>query len=118
VPQQPRYEEDRFNYRDDLIRNEHEQQMMIMQQQDQQMDGVLHTVVNMKNIALTMNTELDDQSRLLQNLDEKVDTSGSRLKAAQTRLNNFIKVNSKDKTFWCIVLLSIVVVILLITLFL
>lgn len=104
------------NYRDDVIRDEHEQQMMVMRRQDDQLDGVLNTVTNMKNIALTINTELDDQAVLLRNLDDKVDTTQGRLKAAQTRLQNFMKQNLNDKTGWCILILSVIVIILLLML--
>lgn len=46
-----------------LIRGEEQQQQMIMQQQDEQLDQVYSTVINMKNIAQTINTELDDQQQ-------------------------------------------------------
>lgn len=65
-----------------------------MQQQDDQLDQVLHTVVNMKNIAQTMNTELDDQQQLLDKMDEKVEYSDSRLKNAQKRLEQLMKDNN------------------------
>lgn len=41
----------------------HQQQQMIMQDQDEALDNVYSTVVNMKNIAATMNDELDGQAR-------------------------------------------------------
>ncbi|KAI3654044.1 hypothetical protein MP228_000763 [Amoeboaphelidium protococcarum] len=96
-----------------MIQNEGDQQQLFMQRQDEQLDSVLHTVVNIKNIANTMNTELDDQQILLDRLDEKVDSSGNRLRAAQKRLDQLLKANGTDmKTFMCIVVLVIIVIIL------
>lgn len=64
-----------------------------MQEQDQQLDGVMHTVLNMREIATTMNTELQDQSMLLDDLDEHVDRTSSKLQKAMKRMNHFIKQN-------------------------
>ena len=47
---------------DDFVQNEHAQQQMIMREQDQQLDHVMHTVVNMKHMASTINNELDGQA--------------------------------------------------------
>lgn len=66
---------------------------MLMQEQDQQLDGVMHTVLNMREIATTMNAELQDQSMLLDDLDEHVDRTSSRLQKAMKRMNHFIKQN-------------------------
>lgn len=64
-----------------------------MQEQDQQLDGVMHTVLNMREIATTMNTELEDQSMLLDDLDGHVDRTSSTLQKAMKRMNHFIKQN-------------------------
>ena len=102
-----------------------------MQQQDEQLDQVLHTVVNMKSIAQTINTELEDQQQLLGRMEEKVDTSDNRLKLAQKRLEKIMKDNNSGfcvlyiflhkliivvdkRSMWCIVILSVIVVLLLV----
>jgi hypothetical protein len=64
-----------------------------MQEQDQQLDGITHTVINMRGIAQTMNTELQDQSMLLDDLDEHVDRTSGSLQKAMRRMNHFIKQN-------------------------
>jgi len=67
-----------------------------MQEQDQQLDGVMHTVLNMRDIASTMNDELQDQSLLLDDLDEHVDRTAGGLQKAMTRMNRFIKDNEGE----------------------
>lgn len=64
-----------------------------MQEQDQQLDGVMHTVLNMREIATVMNDELQDQSMLLDDLDEHVDRTSGRLQKTMKRMNKFIKDN-------------------------
>ncbi|RUS20265.1 t-SNARE [Endogone sp. FLAS-F59071] len=44
-----------------FIDSESGQQAILMQEQDDQLDGISGTLVNMKEIAVTMNQEVDDQ---------------------------------------------------------
>ncbi|CAO3574837.1 unnamed protein product [Mortierella alpina] len=97
-----------------FVEQEAQQQQMLMQEQDQQLDGVMHTVLNMRDIASTMNTELADQSMLLDDLDEHVDRTAGSLQKAMRRMNHFIKQNEETKSSCCIGILIIVLIILLI----
>ncbi|KAF9937257.1 hypothetical protein BGZ75_009978 [Mortierella antarctica] len=97
-----------------FVEQEAQQQQMLMQEQDQQLDGVMHTVLNMRDIASTMNTELADQSMLLDDLDEHVDRTAGSLQKAMKRMNHFIKQNEETKSSCCIGILIIVLIILLI----
>ncbi|KAG0248804.1 hypothetical protein BG011_009905, partial [Mortierella polycephala] len=76
-----------------FVEQEAQQQQMLLQEQDQQLDGVMHTVLNMRGIATTMNSELEDQSMLLDDLDEHVDRTQGSLQTAMKRMNHFIKQN-------------------------
>ncbi|KAG0352480.1 t-SNARE [Gamsiella multidivaricata] len=97
-----------------FIEQEALQQQMLMQEQDQQLDGVMHTVLNMREIATTMNGELQDQSMLLDDLDEHVDRTSGSLQKAMKRMNHFIKQNEESKSSCCIGILIMVLIILLI----
>ena len=89
------------------------QQELIMRDQDQQLDQVYHTVVNMKNIAKEMGQELESQEVLIDNMSQKVDGTNDRLRAAQNRIKQILQAEGVDnKTFWIIVALSLVVLIL------
>ncbi|ORZ06786.1 t-SNARE [Lobosporangium transversale] len=68
-------------------------QFILMQEQDQQLDSVMHTVLNIREIATTMNGELQDQTMLLDDLDEHVDRTSGNLQKAMRRMNRFIKQN-------------------------
>lgn len=65
-----------------------------------------------------MNQEVDEQGVLIDRLDTTVETSGTKMRAAQKRLDQLLKANGTDiKQMCCIVVLIIVVLILFITLF-
>ncbi|KAF9926896.1 hypothetical protein FBU30_003617 [Linnemannia zychae] len=97
-----------------FVEQEALQQQILMQEQDQQLDGVMHTVLNMREIATTMNGELADQSMLLDDLDEHVDRTSGSLQKAMKRMNHFIKQNEETKASCCIGILIIVLIILLV----
>ncbi|KAF9327093.1 camp-dependent protein kinase catalytic subunit [Podila minutissima] len=97
-----------------FIEQEAQQQQILMQEQDQQLDGVMHTVLNMREIATVMNDELQDQSILLDDLDEHVDRTSGRLQKTMKRMNKFIKDNEETKSTCCIGILIVVLIILLI----
>ncbi|KAF9182199.1 hypothetical protein BGZ51_004884 [Haplosporangium sp. Z 767] len=97
-----------------FVEQEAQQQQMLFQEQDQQLDGVMHTVLNMRDIATTMNSELEDQSMLLDDLDEHVDRTQGSLQNAMKRMNHFIKQNEETKSTCCIGILIIVLIIMLI----
>jgi hypothetical protein len=46
-----------------LIESEQRQQMQLLQNQDKEIEAVASTVVNLKEIAVVMGNELDEQSR-------------------------------------------------------
>ncbi|KAF9124604.1 hypothetical protein BGW39_008090 [Mortierella sp. 14UC] len=97
-----------------FVEQEAMQQQILLQEQDQQLDGVMHTVLNMREIASTMNDELADQSILLDDLDEHVDRTSGSLQKAMKRMNHFIKANEETKASCCIGILIMVLIILLI----
>ncbi|KAF8984846.1 hypothetical protein BGZ46_006788 [Entomortierella lignicola] len=97
-----------------FVEQEAQQQQILLQEQDQQLDGVMTTVINMREIATTMNGELQDQSMLLDDLDEHVDRTSGSLQKAMRRMNHFIKQNEESKSSCCIGILIIVLIILLV----
>ncbi|KAK4341881.1 hypothetical protein RND71_037697 [Anisodus tanguticus] len=54
-------------------------QQQIMQEQDEGLESLEETVMSTKHIALAVNEELGLQTRLIDNLDEHVDVTDSRL---------------------------------------
>ncbi|KAL7217884.1 hypothetical protein ACSBR2_011168 [Camellia fascicularis] len=61
-------------------------QRQIMKEQDEGLDKLEETVISTKHIALAVNEELDLHTRLIDNLDQHVDVTDSRLKRVQKNL--------------------------------
>ncbi|KAJ1527365.1 Syntaxin-6, partial [Nowakowskiella sp. JEL0078] len=77
-----------------FVENEQHTQAMIMRQQDDQLDGVLNTVHGLKEVAHVMGRELDDQTHLLGDLENQVDTTQGKLQLGIKRLREIIKTNA------------------------
>jgi len=87
------------------MENEQRHQQLLLQEQNEAMDDVLGTVYNMKEIARTMNNELDDQQGLLQELEEDVDNTTSHLSSARRRLDKIVDSNDYSScTLLCIII--------------
>ncbi|KAI4348558.1 hypothetical protein L6164_009268 [Bauhinia variegata] len=61
-------------------------QRQIIKEQDGDLEKLEETVVSTKHIALAVNEELGLQTRLLDNIDQHVDSTNSRLQTVQKRL--------------------------------
>ncbi|KAL7750207.1 hypothetical protein RI367_004380 [Sorochytrium milnesiophthora] len=97
-----------------FIEDESSRQQLVMRQQDEQLEGVLGTVTTLKNVALTMGQELDDQVGLLREVDDHVDNTQSKLKSAMARMNVILKSGNDTKSTCCIGILVVVLVVLLV----
>jgi len=61
-------------------------QRQVMKEQDEGLDKLEETVISTKHIALAVNEELDLHARLIDNLDQHVDVTDSRLQRVQRNL--------------------------------
>lgn len=100
-----------------FIEKESGTQAQILKDQDREIQTVASTVVNLKEIATVMGNELDEQSRLIDHLEHKVDTTTNNMDSGLKRMKEFINANADTKQQLCIVGLIILLVILLVLLF-
>jgi len=95
-------------------------QTTIVNEQDRHIEDLSHIVSKQKAVAIAISNELDDQKVLLDDLDNKIDKSDSKLKKTGRRL--FDVSISEAKTAWsfcCILILFLVLIgILLLVIFL
>ncbi|KAJ3241329.1 Syntaxin-6 [Chytriomyces hyalinus] len=87
------------NNADMFIGREQGMQQQIMRQQDEQLVGVMSTVGTLKEVAIVMNQELDDQTALLQDLDVQVEGTQDKMDMGMKRLKDFIQANAGDDPF-------------------
>ncbi len=71
----------------------------------------------LQHIALTIGEEVDLHTRLLEELDEDVDVTHTRLRAATKRIRHVLKHSSNWKGGLCIFLLIVMLTLLLLVVF-
>ncbi|RUS12788.1 hypothetical protein BC938DRAFT_478424, partial [Jimgerdemannia flammicorona] len=74
-----------------FIENDSGQQAILMREQDDQLEGISVTLVNMKETASTMHQEIDDQVILLEEMESHVDHTSDRLKKAMKKVVYILK---------------------------
>ncbi|KAG0173199.1 Syntaxin-6 [Apophysomyces sp. BC1034] len=97
-----------------FIEDQGQQQAIMMEQQDVHLENMSGTLVNLKEIAGTMNREIDDHVVLLDELGDQVDRTEGRLKRAMHRVTDILKKEEESKSGYCICCLIIVLIILLV----
>ncbi|CAI9784119.1 unnamed protein product [Fraxinus pennsylvanica] len=87
-------------------------QRQIIKEQDEGLEKLEETVMSTKHIALAVNEELDLHTRLIDNLDQHVDVTDSRLQRVQKRLAILNKRTKAGCSCFCLLLSVIGIVIL------
>ncbi|XP_052207550.1 syntaxin-52-like isoform X2 [Diospyros lotus] len=87
-------------------------QRQIMKEQDEGLEKLEETVISTKHIALAVNEELDLHTRLIDNLEQHVDVTDSRLQRVQKKLAILNKRTKGGCSCPCL-LLSVVGIVLL-----
>jgi chromosome segregation ATPase len=89
LPDPDSFEEDEDNY----AQFEQEQQMQIMHDQDEALDGVFRTVGNLRMQADDMGRELEEQGEMLKDVDTVADRVGGKLQTGMKKVGFIIKKN-------------------------
>lgn len=92
-------------------------QQEIMSQQDRDLESLEHSVAGTKHIALQINEETTLHNRLLEDLDEEVSATSSRMKAAQRRLRQVMRKGASCKTQLFVFLVALIFVVAIIIAF-
>ncbi|KAK3081858.1 hypothetical protein LTS18_014782 [Coniosporium uncinatum] len=84
---------DAFEEDGDYAAFEQEQQMQIMHEQDEQLDGVFRTVGTLRQQADDMGRELEEQGEILREVDTVADRVGGKLQSGIKKVGWVIKKN-------------------------
>jgi len=87
-------------------------QRQVMREQDEGLEKLEESVSSTKHIALAVNEELDLHTRLIDTLDDHVDSTDSRLRRVQKRLAVLNKRTKGGCSCMCMLLLVIAIAIL------
>lgn len=82
--------------------------------QDEDLDDLSQSVARLGNVGLTIGEELDAQGKMLDELEEDVDGTTTRLAAAQRKLTQVIKKSGMGGQIAIIVCLVITLVVLMV----
>ncbi|XP_076949057.1 syntaxin-52-like [Bidens hawaiensis] len=93
-------------------------QRQIMREQDEGLEKLEETVISTKHIALAVNEELTLHTRLIDDLDEHVEVTDSRLKRVQKNLAILNKRAKGGCSCFCMLLSVIGIVVLVVALWL
>uniref|UniRef100_A0A5B6Z5W3 Putative syntaxin-51-like n=1 Tax=Davidia involucrata TaxID=16924 RepID=A0A5B6Z5W3_DAVIN len=93
-------------------------QRQIMKEQDDGLEKLEETVISTKHIALAVNEELDLHTRLIDNLDQHVDVTDSRLQRVQRNLAILNKSTKGGCSCMCLLLSVIGIVVLVVVIWL
>lgn len=88
-------------------------QRQIMKEQDEGLEKLEETVISTKHIALAVNEELDLHTRLIDNLDQHVEETDSRLLRVQRKLA-FLNKRTKGGCSCMCMLLSVIGIVVLV----
>lgn len=101
---------------DNYAEFEREQQLQMMNEQDQHLDGVFQTVGNLRRQADDMGRELEEQREMLEVTDNLADRVGGRLETGMKSLRTIIRRNEDKYNSCCIGVLIVVLIVLLVLL--
>lgn len=95
---------------------EHQQQLHMMREQEEDLEGVFQTVGNLRRQADDMGRELEEQREMLEVVDGLADRVGDRLQTGMQKLQYIIRRNEDRWSSFCIAVLIFVLILLLILL--
>jgi syntaxin 6 len=96
---------------DEYLDDQHQQQQRMLRTQDVDLDDISHSIQRIGQVGLTIGEELATQGKMLEDLEQDVEGTNSRLAAAQRKMNQVFK---KAGTKGQMVIIGILTVILII----
>ncbi|WWD00289.1 hypothetical protein V866_007199 [Kwoniella sp. B9012] len=107
------YNDDDGEDLEEAKRWEAEQQQLLVKRQDDTLgviSGTLHTLASQAGL---IGNEVAEQSEMLDDLGNRVDSTDTKLRKVQKTMSDFIRRNEETKSGWCIGILIVILMILL-----
>lgn len=98
---------------DDQAKWAHEEQQLLLQEQDRAMDSISGTLSTLTQQAGLMGHEIGEHVEMLDDLEANVVSTDSKLSNAMRRMKKFVRDTEETKSGWCITILIIVLLALL-----
>jgi syntaxin 6 len=97
---------------DDYLNREHDNQQLLMRKQDADLDDISVSIQRLGQVGLTIGEELETQGKMIDELEQDVDGTNSRLAAAQRKMNQVLKKAGMKGQMCIIVILTAILIIL------
>ena len=94
-----------------FVRSQQQQTKEMIGQQDVQLNSLGQAVDRLEGMGRTINTELKEQNRLLDDLDNDLDEAGEKMNFVMAKLSKLLKTKDGCQ-IWTIVILAVILVIL------
>ncbi|KAG0698601.1 t-SNARE [Suillus ampliporus] len=91
----------------------HEEQQLLLQEQDRTMDSISGTLNTLAQQAGLMGHEISEHVEMLDDLEANVDRTDSKLSNAMRRMKKFVRDTEGKSSGWCITILVVVLLSLL-----
>jgi len=98
------------NDNDAFIRNQAQAQDQMIRQQDNDLEDLSQVVGVLGEMGTSIHTELEQQTRILDDLDAGVDNTSGRLNAVVRRVNKLLESTS-DRVQWCLIIVLTLILI-------
>ncbi|KAF8155656.1 snare protein TLG1/Syntaxin [Crassisporium funariophilum] len=85
-----------------------EEQQMMIREQDHTMDSIAGTLSTIAQQASLMGQEIVEHNELLDDLEQNVDRSDTKLSDAMRRMRKFLRDSEEKGSGWCIIILMII----------
>lgn len=95
-----------------FLNNQYQSQQTMIKKQDLDLDDIEQAVIRIGRQGREIGNELHEQGVMLEELDQDVDTTSSRLKAAQKKMSEIIKKSGSNTQLVLIVALIIILIVL------
>ena len=95
----------------EFVRNQQQTTKQMISQQDVQLSSLGQAVDRLEGMGRTINTELKDQNRMLNELDNDLDEAGEKMNFVMAKLSKLLKTKDGCQ-IWTIVILAVILVIL------
>jgi SYP6 family syntaxin len=100
---------------DGYLNSQGDQQQLLMQRQDVDLDDISASINRIGQVGLTIGEELETQGKMLDDLEQDVEGTNSRLQAAQRKMNQVLKkAGTKGQLAIIAVLTALLIILFLI----
>ena len=106
------YDQGIYAANDDYLNREHDNQQLLMRKQDADLDDISVSIQRLGQVGLTIGEELETQGKMIDELEQDVDGTNSRLAAAQRKMNQVLKKAGMKGQMCIIVILTAILIIL------